>query len=31
LVFLDFRNFFSGWQPGIQDNYVWGCERWHRR
>lgn len=31
LVFLDFRNLFSGWQPGIQDNYVWGCERWHRR
>lgn len=31
LVFLDFRNLFSGWQPGRQDNYVWGCERWHRR
>jgi hypothetical protein len=31
LVFLDFRNLFSGWQSGTQDNYVWGCERWHRR
>ena len=31
LVFLDFRNLFSGWQSGTQDNYVWGCERWYRR
>ena len=31
LVFLDFRNLFSGWQPGDQDNYLWGCERWYRR
>jgi hypothetical protein len=27
LVFLDFRNLFSGWQPGEQDNYIWGCDR----
>ena len=31
LVFLDFRNLFSGWQSGDQDNYLWGCERWYRR
>ena len=31
LVFLDFRNLFSGWKSGDQDNYLWGCERWHRR
>jgi hypothetical protein len=31
LVFLDFRNLFSGWQVGDQDNYLWGCERWYRR
>jgi hypothetical protein len=31
LVFLDFRNLFSGWKYGDQDNYLWGCERWHRR
>jgi hypothetical protein len=31
LVFLDFRNLFSGWKSGDQDNYLWGCERWYRR
>ena len=31
LVFLDFRNLFSGWKSGDQDNYLLGCERWYRR
>ena len=30
LVFLDFRNLFTGWQIGTQDNYIWGCDRLYR-